>query len=435
MTNSVRLLSLPSRPKAWFGLLAGAGALAAIAACSTVDTATADASAPIDASAPVDARSEPVDAPAPIDANVGADASPDAGPADANTDAATDANTCSAAPSPGRGVVSTLYGGAGTTPVKAVGVLCGKLYLGSDVGTGARPWEGGSLRRCDITGCAATLSTVASFDLHAPARFSASVDGLLAYGRSQPFSLQTGTLDTPGDVLEIRGDGTVSNKGPLLDPAEGLSASFDHLIRRGTTLVLDRRTYHNTGNHRGVVVVRDVGGARVMTEVAPGSQVAGVLAAATPTRIFALGEGLGTGAQLVDLASGSASVFYAGAFRRGFLRGERVAGVGWDRVGGAPNTQVLCESDASCASPSILPNAALPDTGYLGVFGGELVWQVPAAAGGSVSLATCPVSSWGTAVCTPTTLAASVPTPDGDVQFDGRSLYYPSGGQVIRVGL
>ncbi|MBK6464936.1 MAG: hypothetical protein IPF92_28625 [Myxococcales bacterium] len=47
-----------------------------------------------------------------------------------------------------------------------------------------------------------------------------------------------------------------------------------------------------------------------MTEVAQGSQVAGVLAAASPTRVFGLGEGLATGAQLADVAH--ASVFYTG---------------------------------------------------------------------------------------------------------------------------
>lgn len=408
------------------GLLLLGPVAALFAACSSGVTPGADAGPrPVpDAGPSVDAAGD----------TAAPDASDAASAVDAADDAAGDASTsCPTPVSPGRGLVQTVATGALVGSVKSLGVACGRLLLGSGPGGGARPWESGTLRRCQLSNCATTLVTVPAFDLHAPAGFSANNDNLLAYGRSQPFSLNTGSLDTPGDVVVLGPDGVALNLGAILDPAADLAASFDHVLLRGTSLVFDRRTYHNTGNYRGVVVIRDVGGTPVMTEVAAGVQVGGVVAQATPTRVFALGDGTSTGAQLVNLIAATASPFYSGAFRRGFVRDERVGGVGWDRSTPGANTQVLCESDATCDAPSSIANASLPDAGYLGVFHDELVWSV--ASGGNVALLSCALATWGTAACVPATVAASAPTPDGDVQSDGASLYYVSGGEVIRVGL
>ncbi len=387
--------------------------------------AALDAGGSLDATSDVNAESaapsSPVDASSLNDANLPDRVAP---------------SPCAAPASPGRGVVQTLYVGTGASAVRSLGVACGKLYLGGDAGAGARPWEAGTLRTCDVASCAATIAALPSFDLHAPARFTPEGEGLLVYGRAQPFSLQTGPLDTPGDVLRIGGDGALTNLGPLLDPAQGAAAAFDRVQRRGASVILDRRTHHNHGNYRGVVVIRDVGGAQTATEVAPGQELGGARAMATPTRVFAVGEGYASGALLVDPAAGTASPFYDGAFRSGFLRGERLGGVGWDRSAAGANTQVLCEADASCATPSLIPNAALPNSGYLGVFRGELVWYEPSPGNPALgSLKSCPLAAWGTALCAPATLSPSAPTPDSEAHEDGNSLYYVSAGSVIRIGL
>ncbi len=343
---------------------------------------------------------------------------------------------CTPAASPGRGVVQTLV----TSGAASVGIACGKLYIASGVGAGPKPWKTGTLRRCESDNCAATLALIPSFGLHFQTSFSSEGESLLAYGVQQPFSGATGPLDTPGDVLRLTAEGTVTNLGPILDAASGPAASFRNVVRRGKAIVFGWHTYHNHGDYGAVALIRKVRGTSTVKEVVGGFEVGGSTVAATPSRVFAIGRGLASGARLIDTEAGTASAFYAGSFRYGFTHGERVEGVGMAPTLGAQTyTQVMCESDASCAAPSVIANAALPRSGYLGVAGDELVWHEPSVADPAVgSLKTCSLapSAWGTTACIPQVLANEIPTPNGDeIASDGHSLYLATHDQVLRVGL
>lgn len=346
-----------------------------------------------------------------------------------------DAGTCNVAPSPGRGVVEVLTPAALGFQVASLGVVCDRMALSTEASGAARPWEGGTLRTCKVGACASTAAVVPSFDVHTKTRFVREGNGLLAYGGTQPFSLASGPLDTPGDVLRISNDGSVTRLGTILDPVAGAAATFGGLTFVGTSLVLDVRTYRNHGNGKGIVVIRDATGTPVVVDVVRGGEVDGYSVATTPTRVFALGEGYGS-TSLVDVAAAKTTPFYAGAFRKGFLRGERLVGVGWDRMSSGPSTQVMCESDASCSAPTEIANPALPSSGYLGIVKDAIVWferATPEATTGTVKA--CALGTWATAVCVPETIASDVPAPEGDAHTDGQSVYFASNGGAVRVGL
>lgn len=411
----------------------------AVSACLVVSALGACSSSPVGPGPDAGPEAPDTGAPSPdgsspVDPDGGArDASvADAAKIDA---AAPDAGTCVVAPSPGRGVVEVLTPAALGFEVTSLGVVCDRMALSTQANGASRGWEGGTLRTCKVGACAATAAIVPSFDVHTRTRFVREGSGLLAYGASQPFSLASGPLDTPGDVMRISNDGVATRVGTILDPVAGAAATFGGLTFVGTSLVLDVRTYRNHGNGKGIVVIRDALGAPTVVDVVRGGEVDGYAVATTPTRIFALGEGYGS-TSVVDVAAAKTTLFYAGAFRKGLVWGERLVGVGWDRTTSGPNTQVMCESDASCTTPRVIANPALPSDGYLGIVKDAIVWHeraTPEATTGT--LKACGLATWGTAACVPETIASDVPTPEGDAHTDGVSVYFASNGSAVRVGL
>lgn len=419
---STRLLSLVSLSACFVACAAGACSSSPIGPGPDAGPDLPDTGSPLpDGSSPTEPDGGPGDA-----------AVPDAARPDATT---ADAGTCAVAPSPGRGVVEVLTPAALGFEVSSLGVVCDRMALSSEAKGAARWWEGGTLRTCKVGACASTAAVVPSFDVHTRTRFVREGNGLLAYGGTQPFSLASGPLDTPGDVIRISNDGSATRLGTILDPVAGAAATFGGLTFVGTSLVLDVRTYRNHGNGKGIVVIRDALGTPAVVDVVRGGEVDGYSVATTPTRLFALGEGYGS-TSLVDVAAAKTTTFYGGAFRKGFLWGERLVGVGWDRASSAPNTQVACESDGACTSPSVIVNPALPNDGYLGIVKDAIVWHertTPEATTGTIKA--CGLATWGTAACVPETIASDVPTPEGDAHTDGQSVYFASNGSAVRVGL
>lgn len=419
---STRLLSLVSLSACFVACAAGACSSSPIGPGPDAGPGLPDTGAPLpDGSSATEPDGGPGDA-----------AVPDAARPDATT---ADAGTCAVAPSPGRGVVEVLTPAALGFEVSSLGVVCDRMALSSEAKGAARWWEGGTLRTCKVGACASTAAVVPSFDVHTRTRFVREGHGLLAYGGTQPFSLASGPLDTPGDVIRISNDGSATRLGTILDPVAGAAATFGGLTFVGTSLVLDVRTYRNHGNGKGIVVIRDALGTPAVVDVVRGGEVDGYSVATTPTRLFALGEGYGS-TSLVDVAAAKTTTFYGGAFRKGFLWGERLVGVGWDRTSSAPNTQVACESDGACASPSVIENPALPSYGYLGIVKDAIVWHertTPEATTGTIKA--CGLATWGTAACVPETIASDVPTPEGDAHTDGQSVYFAANGSAVRVGL
>jgi hypothetical protein len=428
----------PARSLTILAALTTCGVATALAACSGPGPEATDAG--VDAGSATDSATV-LDSGVAVDSGANADASSsDSGVSTDSGTADSGSSACIEAPSLGRGVLqvalTTAGAGAAGAPV-SVGALCSKLYIASGGSSGARPWEGGTLTSCTVGNCAATTAAIAVGDLQFPARFTRDGNTLLAYGRVQPFSLGTGPLDTPGDVLKITHTAPAQNLGPLLDPLAGAGSSFGNVYLRGTTLFTDYKTYHNHGDYRGAVVVENAAGAPVVTGISTGGEVSGYRAEMSPTRAFSVSQGRGSSA-FFALPAPAALTQVPVSTLYGFLKGERFYGVSYPASGAAAYTQLTCESDTTCAAPVIIANAALPayTTEYLGAFGDDLVFRIASAANPLIGdLKACKISTWSVSACVPETLAAGVTLPTSLVSSDGASIYYVAAGNVMRLGL
>lgn len=408
-------------------VLATAIVVAASGACTLTDTIAANQT---------DSGALNNDASAPLpDASAASDTQPSG---DAQNDAATSVCGTPIA-SPGRGVVSPVFTSSVFGNTTNVAVSCNSLYITSPAGTGARPWEEGVLTKCDIGNCTATATTIPSFDLHYPAGFSRMGGEVLLYGRQQPYSLQSGPLDTPGDVLRIADGGGVTNLGPILDPLAGFAATFSGVSILQNDLVASRRTYHNHGDWRDVLVLGGYATTKTVTTVAAGGEVSGYRAAgwfdpvAQTARMYALGgTSSSSGIQLVNVSPATTTSLFGAPTHYSFLGTKPSAISGTD--GGTPS-QLTCESATTCSTPTLVLNPALPTTGvsFFGAFHGELIWQNLM----NGDIMSCSLSTWATQACVPQTIAPAAPMRQGDAAdaSAGALFYVDTGGRVISVGL
>jgi hypothetical protein len=168
----------------------------------------------------------------------------------------------------------------------------------------------------------------------------------------------------------------------------------------------------------------------------------------TQSRLFAVGTGVypGGGTYLIDEATATSAAYVispnpAQPFGNyfGFFSGERYRAVVYASPNAPSALQLECESDTTCAAPTVIANAELPadSAAYLGNFANEIIWKVRNAADATlIDLKSCSLATWKTAACVPSTLASAVPAPESRIAFDNwATLYYVSGGKVIRVGL
>jgi hypothetical protein len=352
--------------------------------------------------------------------------------------------SCAAPASVTRGSIKIIT----TDPaIESVASVCNSIYFSSGPASGgAAPWTVGWVKKCETESCAATVATAVTTGLHYPARFDSAPDGFYLSGVRPPSG---GLGPTPpggfGATFKLAANGTLASIGAVLDVLGNVTYSRISAIP-GYLMVDNRGTGYNHGTWADSTLLKlTAGGATKVGELS-GGEVSGNRTLATPSRFFALEAFRGAGSiTKVDLTTGQSTAFLTGAGgARGtafqaFAFGERIVAfeVGAGGLNTQPFTQVVCESDTSCAAPTRNEVTTLPAYGYAGVFGDELVFLIKEGATGTVK--SCSKAQMLAGPCVPTTIASGAPLPLRDSfrpTSNGKALFYVSAaGEVVRIGL